>query len=119
MTTEVTDAVDVAAYFDRIGYRGPAEPTVETVHALVVARNRSIPATVPMSRRASTRCWTADHDIPRIVGGQRHRAQPPRILRCRAELIDPAACPHCGQAQPAGRRSSARRPERRAPIVPR
>ena len=43
MTTEVTDAVDVAAYFDRIGYRGPAEPTVETVHALVVAHNRSIP----------------------------------------------------------------------------
>ena len=43
MTTEVTDAVDVAAYFDRIGYRGPAEPTVETVHALVAAHNRSIP----------------------------------------------------------------------------
>jgi arylamine N-acetyltransferase len=43
MTTEVTDAVDVAAYFERIGYRGPAEPTVETVHALVAAHNRSIP----------------------------------------------------------------------------
>jgi len=43
MTTEVTDAVDVAAYFDRIGYRGPAEPTVETLHALVAAHNRSIP----------------------------------------------------------------------------
>ena len=43
MTTKVTDAVDVAAYFDRIGYRGPAEPTVETVHALVAAHNRSIP----------------------------------------------------------------------------
>jgi arylamine N-acetyltransferase len=43
MTTEVTDAVDVAAYFDRIGYRGPTEPTVETVHALVAAHNRSIP----------------------------------------------------------------------------
>jgi arylamine N-acetyltransferase len=43
MTTEVTDAVDVAAYFGRIGYRGPAEPTVETVHALVAAHNRSIP----------------------------------------------------------------------------
>ena len=43
MTTEVTGAVDVAAYFDRIGYRGPAEPTVETVHALVAAHNRSIP----------------------------------------------------------------------------
>ena len=43
MTTDVTDAVDVAAYFDRIGYRGPAEPTVETVHALVAAHNRSIP----------------------------------------------------------------------------
>jgi arylamine N-acetyltransferase len=43
MTTEVTDAVDVAAYFDRIGYQGPAEPTVETVQALVAAHNRSIP----------------------------------------------------------------------------
>ncbi|MBE1550980.1 arylamine N-acetyltransferase [Mycobacterium sp. OAS707] len=43
MTIEVTDAVDVAAYFDRIGYRGPAEPTVETVHALVAAHNGSIP----------------------------------------------------------------------------
>jgi len=43
MTTEVTDAVDVAAYFDRVGYRGPAEPTVETVRALVAAHNRSIP----------------------------------------------------------------------------
>jgi arylamine N-acetyltransferase len=46
MTTEVTDALDasaVAAYFDRIGYQGPAEPTVQTVHALVAAHNRSIP----------------------------------------------------------------------------
>ena len=53
MTTEVTDAVDVAAYFDRIGYRGPAEPTVETVHALVAAHNRSIPF------ETSTRCWAS------------------------------------------------------------
>src|SRR4051794_41512754 len=43
MTTEVIDAVDVAAYFDRIGYRGPAEPTVETVRALVAAHNGAIP----------------------------------------------------------------------------
>jgi arylamine N-acetyltransferase len=43
MTTEVTAVVDVAAYFDRIGYRGPAEPTVETVQTLVAAHNRSIP----------------------------------------------------------------------------
>jgi arylamine N-acetyltransferase len=43
MTTEVTDAVDVAAYFGRIGYRGTAEPTVETVRALVAAHNQSIP----------------------------------------------------------------------------
>ena len=35
--------MDVAAYFDRIGYRGPAEPTLETLHALVAAHNRSIP----------------------------------------------------------------------------
>jgi arylamine N-acetyltransferase len=43
MTVDVTDAVDVAAYFDRIGYRGSAEPTVETVHALVAAHNGAIP----------------------------------------------------------------------------
>jgi arylamine N-acetyltransferase len=43
MTTEVTGALDVAAYFDRIGYQAPAEPTVETVRALVAAHNRSIP----------------------------------------------------------------------------
>jgi arylamine N-acetyltransferase len=43
MTTEVTHAVDVAGYFDRIGYCGSAEPTVETVHALVAAHNGAIP----------------------------------------------------------------------------
>ena len=43
MTTQGTDAVDVAAYFGRIGYQGPAERTVETVHALVAAHNGSIP----------------------------------------------------------------------------
>jgi arylamine N-acetyltransferase len=43
MTIEGTDAVNVAAYFDRIGYRGPAEPRVETVHELVAAHNGSIP----------------------------------------------------------------------------
>src|SRR5258707_3571780 len=43
MTAEVTDTVDVAAYFDRIGYGGAAEPTVETVHAVVAAHNQSIP----------------------------------------------------------------------------
>src|SRR6202022_527931 len=43
MTMEGTGAVNVAAYFDRIGYRGPAEPTGETVHELVAAHNGSIP----------------------------------------------------------------------------
>jgi arylamine N-acetyltransferase len=43
MTIEGTDAVNLAAYFDRIGYRGPAEPSVETVHELVAAHNGSIP----------------------------------------------------------------------------
>ncbi len=43
MTTDVTDTVDVACYFDRIGHGGPAEPTVETVQALVAAHNQSIP----------------------------------------------------------------------------
>jgi arylamine N-acetyltransferase len=35
--------MDMAAYFDRIGYRGPADLTVETMQALVAAHNRSIP----------------------------------------------------------------------------
>jgi arylamine N-acetyltransferase len=46
MTTEVADPLDhldVAAYFDRIGYRGSPEPTLDTVHALVAAHNQSIP----------------------------------------------------------------------------
>ena len=43
MTTEVSAAVDLAGYFDRVGYPGPAEATVETLHALVAAHNRSIP----------------------------------------------------------------------------
>jgi arylamine N-acetyltransferase len=43
MTTYVSDAVDLAAYFDRIGHHGPTDPTVDTLHALVAAHNRSIP----------------------------------------------------------------------------
>ena len=43
MTTEVSADIDLAAYFDRIGYTGPAEPTLETLHALVAAHNGSIP----------------------------------------------------------------------------
>jgi arylamine N-acetyltransferase len=35
--------MDVAAYFDRIGYQSSAEPTIETVQGLVAAHNRSIP----------------------------------------------------------------------------
>ena len=34
---------DLAAYYARIGYSGPAEPTLETLHTLVAAHNRSIP----------------------------------------------------------------------------
>jgi arylamine N-acetyltransferase len=43
MTTDVTTGVDVAAYFGRIGYRGPTEPTLATLQALVAAHNQSIP----------------------------------------------------------------------------
>ena len=43
MTTEVSADVDLAGYFDRVGYPGPVEATVETLHALVAAHNRSIP----------------------------------------------------------------------------
>lgn len=34
---------DIAAYLARIGYQGPAEPTLDTLHGLVAAHNRSIP----------------------------------------------------------------------------
>ncbi len=34
---------DLAAYFRRIGYTGPTEPTVETLQALVAAHNGAIP----------------------------------------------------------------------------
>ena len=43
MTTEISAGIDLAGYFDRIGYSGPAQATVETLHALVAAHNRSIP----------------------------------------------------------------------------
>jgi arylamine N-acetyltransferase len=46
MTTQAsTDSAttDLAAYFGRIGYKGPAQPTVETLHALVAGHNRAIP----------------------------------------------------------------------------
>lgn len=35
--------VNVAAYLARIGHRGPAEPTVDTLAALIAAHNRTIP----------------------------------------------------------------------------
>jgi arylamine N-acetyltransferase len=43
MTTDVGSGVDVAAYFDRIGYEGGTEPTLQTLQAIVAAHNRSIP----------------------------------------------------------------------------
>jgi arylamine N-acetyltransferase len=46
MTTDIdTDAttVDLAGYCSRIGYDGRREATVETLHAIVAAHNRSIP----------------------------------------------------------------------------
>jgi arylamine N-acetyltransferase len=43
MTTEIEAGMDIAAYFDRVGYVGPSEPTVQTLRALVAAHNRSIP----------------------------------------------------------------------------
>ena len=44
MTTDAdTSTIDLAAYFGRTGYDGPSEPTVETLHALVAAHNRTIP----------------------------------------------------------------------------
>lgn len=43
MTTDVQADLDVAAYLNRIGYRGSNEPTLSTLHGLVAAHNRSIP----------------------------------------------------------------------------
>jgi arylamine N-acetyltransferase len=43
MTTQATAALDLTAYFDRIGHTGLSEPTLETLHSLVAAHNRSIP----------------------------------------------------------------------------
>src|SRR3978361_1508409 len=34
---------DLSAYFSRIGYTGPTDTSVETLHALVAAHNESIP----------------------------------------------------------------------------
>ncbi|HTI49430.1 MAG TPA: arylamine N-acetyltransferase [Planctomycetaceae bacterium] len=36
-------AVDLGAYFERIAYAGPAEPTIETLHALHFAHSTHIP----------------------------------------------------------------------------
>lgn len=39
----VSDAIDLAAYLDRIGYGGPTDPTPETLTGLVAAHTRRIP----------------------------------------------------------------------------
>ena len=41
-TAEVSD-IDLTAYFDRVGYAGPTEPTADTLAALVAAHIRHIP----------------------------------------------------------------------------
>ena len=38
-----TSRTDLAGYFDRTGYSGPSEPSIETLQALVTAHNRAIP----------------------------------------------------------------------------
>lgn len=43
MTTEVNTGIDLAAYFDRIGYTGRASADLETLQALVAAHNGAIP----------------------------------------------------------------------------
>jgi arylamine N-acetyltransferase len=46
MTTDIDSgatAIDLAGYCSRIGYDGPREATVETLHAIVAAHNRTIP----------------------------------------------------------------------------
>src|ERR1700758_5278811 len=36
-------ALDLNEYFDRIGYRGPAEPNLDALQGLVTAHTRTIP----------------------------------------------------------------------------
>lgn len=43
MTTDVRPGLELAAYFDRIGYTGSTETTVDTLHGLIAAHLRSIP----------------------------------------------------------------------------
>jgi arylamine N-acetyltransferase len=38
-----TSTIDLAGYFGRVGYSGPAAPTVETLYSLVAAHNQAIP----------------------------------------------------------------------------
>ena len=41
--TSVATGLDLAGYLDRVGYRGSTDPTLDTLHLLVAAHNRSIP----------------------------------------------------------------------------
>jgi arylamine N-acetyltransferase len=41
--TTVATGLDLAAYLDRVGHQGSTDPTLDTLHALVAAHNRSIP----------------------------------------------------------------------------
>jgi arylamine N-acetyltransferase len=41
--TSVPTGLDLAGYLDRVGYGGSTDPTLDTLHLLVAAHNRSIP----------------------------------------------------------------------------
>jgi arylamine N-acetyltransferase len=41
--TSVAIELDLAGYLDRVEHRGPIDPTLDTLHALAAAHNRSIP----------------------------------------------------------------------------
>ena len=41
--TSVATGLDLAGYLDRVGYGGSTDPTLDTLHLLVAAHNRSIP----------------------------------------------------------------------------
>lgn len=43
MTANVVSGIELAAYFDRIGYTGSTDATVDTLHGLIAAHLRSIP----------------------------------------------------------------------------
>ncbi len=54
--------VDIDAYFQRIGYRGTAEPTVETLRAL----HHLHPLAIPFENLSPVLGWPVPLDLPSV-----------------------------------------------------